>query len=78
MNPPNPHAAPVEAAAAALRARGFEPGPPVTLGPAQRAAVAASGPFAGLVEAALQAQALAGTLGLQALAALACAADLDE
>ncbi len=53
--------------------------PLVTLGALQRTAIAMSGPFAGLIEAALQAQAVAATLAFQALTALASAAgELDE
>jgi hypothetical protein len=64
-------------AADALRTLGFdvEPAPLVVLGARQRTATAMSGPFGGLIEAALQAQAVAGTLGLQALTAMASAAD---
>ncbi|MEU6248093.1 hypothetical protein [Glycomyces sp. NPDC047010] len=62
---------------AALKAVGFDvqPAPLVTLGAAQRTAIAMAGPFGGLIEAALQAQALAGTLGLQTLTTLVNAAD---
>ncbi|MQM25737.1 hypothetical protein [Glycomyces albidus] len=77
MTEPMDAGALLRAADAALRTLGFdvEPAPLVVLGPAQRTAIAMAGPFGGLIEAALQAQAAAGTLGLQALAALAGAAD---
>ncbi|WP_335989535.1 hypothetical protein [Glycomyces sp. MUSA5-2] len=67
----------LRAADTALKAVGFDiqPAPLVTLGAAQRAAIAAAGPFGGIIEAALQAQALAGTLGLQTLTTLVNAAD---
>ncbi|WP_205328562.1 hypothetical protein [Glycomyces sp. YM15] len=67
----------LKAADAALKAIGFniQPAPMVTLGPAQRTAIAMAGPFGGILEAALQAQAMAGTLGLQALTSLINAAD---
>jgi hypothetical protein len=67
----------LKAADAALKALGFniQPAPTVTLGPAQRTAIAMAGPFGGIVEAALQAQAMAGTLGLQTLTSLVNAAD---
>ena len=67
----------LKAADAALKAIGFniQPAPMVTLGPAQRTAIAMAGPFGGILEAALQAQAMAGTLGLQTLTSLINAAD---
>ncbi|GAA2125769.1 WXG100 family type VII secretion target [Glycomyces algeriensis] len=67
----------LKAADAALKAIGFniQPAPMVTLGPAQRTAIAMAGPFGGILEAALQAQAMAGTLGLQTLTSLVNAAD---
>ncbi|WP_198667403.1 WXG100 family type VII secretion target, partial [Glycomyces dulcitolivorans] len=67
----------LKAADAALKVAGFyiQPAPMVTLGALQRTAIAMAGPFGGLIEAALQAQALAGTLGLQALTTLVNAAD---
>ncbi|GAA2166276.1 MULTISPECIES: hypothetical protein [Glycomyces] len=67
----------LKAADAALKAVGFniQPAPAVTLGPAQRTAIAMAGPFGGIIEAALQAQAMAGTLGLQTLTSLVNAAD---
>ncbi|HEY1093845.1 MAG TPA: hypothetical protein VGE61_04030 [Glycomyces sp.] len=67
----------LKAADAALKAVGFniQPAPAVTLGPAQRTAIAMAGPFGGILEAALQAQAMAGTLGLQTLTSLVNAAD---
>jgi hypothetical protein len=67
----------LKAADAALKVAGFDiqPAPMVTLGALQRTAIAMAGPFGGLIEAALQAQALAGTLGLQALTSLVNAAD---
>jgi hypothetical protein len=67
----------LKAADAALKAIGFniQPAPMVTLGPAQRTAIAMAGPFGGILEAALQAQAAAGTLGLQTLTSLINAAD---
>ncbi|MEU5154439.1 hypothetical protein [Glycomyces sp. NPDC021274] len=67
----------LKAADAALKAIGFniQPAPMVTLGPAQRTAIAMAGPFGGILEAVLQAQATAGTLGLQTLTSLINAAD---
>jgi hypothetical protein len=67
----------LKAADTALKALGFDiqPAPAVTLGPAQRTAIAMAGPFGGILEAALQAQAMAGTLGLQTLTSLINAAD---
>jgi uncharacterized protein YukE len=67
----------LKAADAALKATGFDiqPAPLVTLGPAQRTAIAMAGPFGGFLEAVLQAQAMAGTLGLQSLTSLVNAAD---
>lgn len=67
----------LKAADTALKAIGFniQPAPMVTLGPAQRTAIAMAGPFGGILEAALQAQAMAGTLGLQTLTSLINAAD---
>ncbi|MFG3338569.1 WXG100 family type VII secretion target [Glycomyces sp. NPDC048151] len=67
----------LKAADAALKALGFniQPAPMVTLGPAQRTAIAMAGPFGGILEAALQAQAAAGTFGLQTLTSLINAAD---
>ncbi|MCC3764675.1 hypothetical protein K3N28_16580 [Glycomyces sp. TRM65418] len=67
----------LKAADAALKATGFtvQPAPLVTLGPSQRTAIAMAGPFGGFIEAVLQAQAMAGTLGLQSMTALVNAAD---
>jgi hypothetical protein len=67
----------LKAADAALKATGFsvQPAPLVQLGPAQRTAIAMAGPFGGFLEAVLQAQAIAGTLGLQSLTSLVNAAD---
>ncbi|WP_133884068.1 hypothetical protein [Glycomyces sp. NRRL B-16210] len=67
----------LKVADAALKATGFDvqPAPLVTLGALQRTAIAMAGPFGALLEAALQAQAAAGTLGLQALLSLVNAAD---
>lgn len=67
----------LKAADAALKAAGFnvQPAPLVQLGPAQRTAIAMAGPFGGFLEAVLQAQAMAGTLGLQSLTSLVNAAD---
>jgi uncharacterized protein YukE len=67
----------LKAADAALKATGFnvQPAPLVQLGPAQRTAIAMAGPFGGFLEAVLQAQAMAGTLGLQSLTSLVNAAD---
>ncbi|MBO3734244.1 hypothetical protein [Glycomyces niveus] len=67
----------LKAADAALKAVGFDiqPAPLVTLGPAQRTAIAMAGPFGPILEAALQAQAAAGTMGLQTLTSLINAAD---
>lgn len=67
----------LKVADAAINAAGFDvqPAPLVTLGMVQRVAIAAAGPFGPLVEAALQAQAAAGTMGLQALLSLVNAAD---
>ncbi|GAA2299879.1 hypothetical protein GCM10009853_065230 [Glycomyces scopariae] len=67
----------LRAADTGLKALGFDvqPAPLVTLGALQRTAIAMAGPFGGLIEAALQAQALAGTLGLQTLTTLVNAAD---
>lgn len=67
----------LKAADAALKAVGFniQPAPLVTLGPAQRAAIAMAGPFGSFIEAGLQVQAMAGTLGLQTLTSLINAAD---
>lgn len=63
---------------AALSTLGFEiePAPLVVLSAMQRTTIAMAGPFGGLIEAALQAQAMAGTLALQALTALSHAADV--
>jgi len=60
-----------------LQVAGFNilPAPQVVLGPAQRAAVAASGPFGAHFEAAFQLQAAAGTLGLKSLHGLINASD---
>lgn len=62
---------------AALKAAGFDvqPAPLVTLGALQRRAIAMAGPFGALLEAALQAQAAAGTIELQARLSLVNAAD---
>ncbi len=67
----------LKAADAALKAIGFniQPAPLVTLGPAQRTAIAMAGPFGSFLEAGLQVQAMAGTLGLQTLTSLINAAD---
>jgi hypothetical protein len=67
----------LKAADAAIRAVGFniQPAPMVTLGPAQRTAIAMAGPFGPILEAGLQAQAMAGTFGLQTLTSLINAAD---
>lgn len=67
----------LKAADAALKAIGFDiqPAPLVTLGAAQRTAIAMAGPFGPVLEAALQAQAAAGTMGLQTLTSLINAAD---
>jgi hypothetical protein len=67
----------LKAADAALKATGFnvQPAPLVQLGPAQRTAIALAGPFGAFLEAVLQAQAMAGTLALQALTSLVNAAD---